>query len=425
MNEERFISNFCDWVSREKPDLSSKSTEWHGKISAILVAAGQCKARLRNLPLLPTTNGSFVAASTANLYLASREVAWSAPRGLELVLVDPEARDDHRRETLFQRLGVDELWKRNICEWIVRDHRTKHKRDDRRSLDYLVEEMVYLFLHRHLLVGLSDARDLKSIWVQADDDLSPTRARYVYYVDPDAPPNLLNQHVSNPEAPMRVLHPAYLERASYLVAIRETVTLEDSTAMAVAAEDLQLEARLTGETSAPKKETHPFIKWLQSSCGIAVLPRLTFFDMDLMGMTLSRECRWLIAKDPKGLLLLLRDHLLKDYHSDLQYIRQEVQCMKITCRDGQERQLKDTAVPSKSLLDSCPHIAFGEFPDPENANWSCFSSFSVTTQVNIKAYMQELQAVILSPIGTETLGAVGQIYTYLSKNCRNLKGDAK
>ncbi|EXF85575.1 hypothetical protein CFIO01_06881 [Colletotrichum fioriniae PJ7] len=180
MNEERFISNFCDWVSREKPDLSSKSTEWHGKISAILVAAGQCKARLRNLPLLPTTNGSFVAASTANLYLASREVAWSAPRGLELVLVDPEARDDHRRETLFQRLGVDELWKRNICEWIVRDHRTKHKRDDRRSLDYLVEEMVYLFLHRHLLVGLSDARDLKSIWVQADDDLSPTRARYVY-----------------------------------------------------------------------------------------------------------------------------------------------------------------------------------------------------------------------------------------------------
>ncbi|KAJ3939608.1 uncharacterized protein N0V96_010391 [Colletotrichum fioriniae] len=39
--------------------------------------------------------------------------------------------------------------------------------------------------------------------------------------------------------------------------------------------------------------------------------------------------------------------------------------------------------------------------------------------------MQELQAVILSPIGTETLGAVGQIYTYLSKNCRNLKGDAK
>ncbi|KAK1731486.1 uncharacterized protein BDZ83DRAFT_746429 [Colletotrichum acutatum] len=41
------------------------------------------------------------------------------------------------------------------------------------------------------------------------------------------------------------------------------------------------------------------------------------------------------------------------------------------------------------------------------------------------AYMQELQAVRSSRIGTETLGAVGQIYTYLSKNCRNLKGDAK
>ncbi|KAK1655998.1 hypothetical protein BDP81DRAFT_388853 [Colletotrichum phormii] len=40
------------------------------------------------------------------------------------------------------------------------------------------------------------------------------------------------------------------------------------------------------------------------------------------------------------------------------------------------------------------------------------------------AYMQELKAIRLSYIGTEALGAVGQIYEYLSKNCHKLKGDA-
>ncbi|KAK1655997.1 hypothetical protein BDP81DRAFT_388852 [Colletotrichum phormii] len=87
-------------------------------------------------------NGTFAAASTTNLFLASRDVAWSAPKGLGFVFVDPEARDDHRREALFHGLGVKKLSKREICERIVEDHRTKDKRDGPRPLDCLVEEMV-------------------------------------------------------------------------------------------------------------------------------------------------------------------------------------------------------------------------------------------------------------------------------------------
>ncbi|KXH62181.1 hypothetical protein CSAL01_05514 [Colletotrichum salicis] len=412
MNGKRFISDFCDWVSQEKPDLGSKSPEWHGKVSAIWVATGQCSGRLCSLAVLPTINGTFAAASTTNLFLASRDVAWRAPRGLELVFVDPEARDDHRREALFHGLGVKKLSKREICERILKDHRTKEKRDDPRPLDCLVEEMVYLLRHRHLLSSLGDARGSKSIWVQTDDRLGPTRVRHVYYVDPDATPNLLSQHSRDSTAPMRALHPAYFERVSYLEMIRDSAAVEDSTAIAEGTADGQVEAELANEISVPKKETYPFIKWLQSSCGIAVLPRLTFFDVDFRDRAISRECRWLIANDPEGLFLLLRDRLLRDYHSDLHYIRKEVREMQISCRDGRKRRLKDTAVPSRPLLDSCPHLTFGEFPDPDNPS----QPSPVELKDDFRGKMRDLKIFPMVSTADSSVEAPSVVYRSIDKD---------
>ncbi|KXH30602.1 hypothetical protein CNYM01_06505 [Colletotrichum nymphaeae SA-01] len=428
MDQDLFVSEFCDWGSREQPDLGSRSPEWHSKISTNIVNSYRERGRLRHLPIVPTTEGGFAPASMGNLYLGSQDVVRGAPKGLGLVFVDAKARGDPNREALFRWLQVPELKAGEVCELILRDHRTKNQRQEPRSPDCYVEEMVYLFLHRRLLANLSEQNIQRNLWVVTKDrELS--RARFVYCLDSDASPNLVSRHASKPAASITLLHPDYFERASYMHSTTDSPATEDTMASAtttadVRSEDICPESAEASAALIPARKTHPFIQWLASSCGIALLPRLTVVkarDAEGKLKTVSRECRWLIANDPKEFILLLRDHLLKDYLSDIQDIAMVVRKMPILCQDGQIRELKGTAIPSKALLESCPHLAFGNFPDPENRNWVCFSSFSVVTEVNDTAHMQELREIRLLDVNENTLEAVGRIYTFMSDNSHKVK----
>ncbi|GJC82809.1 hypothetical protein ColLi_05647 [Colletotrichum liriopes] len=61
MDDQLFVSHFCDWMVEEKPkDLGLKTSEWHDRVAVILVRANQSRGKLRQLPIVPTVHDESV-----------------------------------------------------------------------------------------------------------------------------------------------------------------------------------------------------------------------------------------------------------------------------------------------------------------------------------------------------------------------------
>ncbi|KAK0382401.1 hypothetical protein CLIM01_00214 [Colletotrichum limetticola] len=384
-----FVSHFCEWVSVEKPDLTTKSQKWHSKVAAILVRSESWKERLRRLPLVPTLDGDLLPARTADLYLAAKADIQGAPQGLGLFFVLPDARSDAKRDALFEWLGIKKITSNDICNRILQDHNKRNHGWDPRGTERLIEDAFYLF-HNHRPHWLPKM----NLWVATSNGNEVCRADAVYLIDPKIQHNLISKHSSEPKACMNVLHPDYFSRGE-----------------------------IAGEERAAQKGA--FIEWLKNKHGVATSFKLLVRDQSSSEVVLSRESRWLLKNDSMGFIQLLRDEWLRnglffEYRDCLSILHPHVQAMTVPCRDGVQRKLQDTAVPTKALLLHCPHLAFADFPDPEDLIWQKFGAFSVTTKPSVEAYVMELEMMKGLAIDADTMKAASHIYLYLANNSKEI-----
>lgn len=412
MDNDQFISQFCDWIAQEKPDLDAKSPKWHSKTAAILVESNYTKqSMLQSLPIVPTLDGNWVPASKKNLYLASNADARGAPHGLDFHFVNPEAKDDPNRAHLFSWLGIEKLKAKKICERILEDHRERNQSQNPRPQKCLIEDAFYLFLNKR-----PGPREKKlNLWVATANQNRPAHSRNVYIIDPDIRPNLISKYSSNRGSFLKLLHPEYFEYANNMSAANNDADAEE-----VAAESRDADGAAVVDKQ-PQKQKNAFAEWLKNSCEVATLPRLTFWDHQVNKDVLSKEWSWLRANAVDDLIILLRDHLMNDYSAAKSLIIGEVKEFMLNCQDERVRKLQDVAIPTKDLCDACPHLAIAKLPDPENKNWKCFSIFSVITEVNDEAYLRELEIICQLQVTNSTLETARRAYLYLSKNSAKVK----
>ncbi|KAJ0356388.1 hypothetical protein KNSL1_000099 [Colletotrichum chrysophilum] len=88
----------------------------------------------------------------------------------------------------------------------------------------------------------------------------------------------------------------------------------------------------------------------------------------------------------------------------------------VPCRDGKVRELQETAIPSSSLLEACPHINFADISEPNNDKWCFLSNFSVIVEAKDQARIRELEVLRRITSLENALEKIQPIYEYLAKN---------
>ncbi|KAJ0377663.1 hypothetical protein COL26b_004134 [Colletotrichum chrysophilum] len=172
----------------------------------------------------------------------------------------------------------------------------------------------------------------------------------------------------------------------------------------------------SGETETSAK-TDPFHQWLTGKdlCQLATRPRLTFYHRDSNEDRLTRERKWLIKHAVMDLVLLMRDDWAH-YAANQRTLIPAAKKLLVPCRDGKVRELQETAIPSSSLLEACPHINFADISEPNNDKWCFLSNFSVIVEAKDQARIRELEVLRRITSLENALEKIQPIYEYLAKN---------
>ncbi|KAF3797306.1 hypothetical protein GCG54_00009277 [Colletotrichum gloeosporioides] len=399
MKHRDFISQFCEWVKTEPDEFNSKSEEWHREVAKILVRDGCHLEQLRELPIVPTFNGTFVPAKSNNLFRASIDDAWTAPSSLNLQIVCCEVRRDSHREALFEFLRVAEINTANMCSIILNMHNYDDK--DRPPQD-LVAELIFLFRNRSC-VNATDRERLRHLWVVAADGRRTLRAGLIHFIDRKIKNNLILKHYTSSYC-LNFMDSEYSE---YIEVIERCRTHKEA------------ENQLIPPPGEIVTQMH-FRLWLEKSCGLARFPRLVTTRRRYAELT--KEWEFLSQNCVNDLLVLVRDRWAIEYYQYERLIAMEAKKLRVQCRDGRVRELQETALATDYLEQTCPHLNFVELPDPEHEDWkTILPRFSVVVEVSVDSSIQELQTLCDTPVTNTIADAARRIYRHLSQNSGKLK----
>ncbi|KAK2048647.1 hypothetical protein LZ31DRAFT_591337 [Colletotrichum somersetense] len=98
---------------------------------------------------------------------------------------------------------------------------------------------------------------------------------------------------------------------------------------------------------------------------------------------------------------------------------------KLKCYDGVIRPLDQVAIPTKGLLEACPHLFFADLSDPDSTKWQYLSEIKVATGVNDFAYLRELEVLSKLRITTSTLEHARRACQYKAQNRRRISWDTR
>jgi len=133
--------------------IQAQSMAWHRQVASLFCNEWQLKESLRDLPIIPLTDGSWVNAKTKHLYLVSGKENEHLPTGVDISIVDQAASQDSKRRHFFQFLGIEKYTPRQVCDLILELHVNGSSRLSDRADKDLVTDAAYLFKHRALLIA--------------------------------------------------------------------------------------------------------------------------------------------------------------------------------------------------------------------------------------------------------------------------------
>ncbi|KAK7428051.1 hypothetical protein QQZ08_005483 [Neonectria magnoliae] len=148
-------------------------------------------------------------------------------------------------------------------------------------------------------------------------------------------------------------------------------------------------------------------KWLLRSGDVSEVPIL------VRNFQLTPEWRFLRQVDVLDLLLVV-EQVCGATPSD--QLLEAVPRLRVQGHDGIRRPLGEMAIPTRDLVQACPHLPFAALPNPERLTF--LSKFGILTSLNTTARLQELDALTNLPIGRVDKRAVHEIYRGL---CRCLQ----
>lgn len=361
---------FSVWLAENGPAaLSAQPPEWHHQVASIFCHKTDLKTQLEDMKIVPIRDGSWACANCGNVYLPCDTEQEYVPSGIDILIIQQSAADDPVRRQFFEFLGIKSYTPQKVCSLILKLHsgQALHAMHNRAPED-LILDAAYLFKHQSQVLpqGPSD------IYFLVNKEGVPSRRKsQVYILDDTAESRLVAKYKNAPG------NPFYLLDARY-----ETWICSEEEATGIA-----------------------FRTWLLGSDAVSRVPKL------FRNANLSAE--WCFLRDTNVLDLLraIKHHIVTGNCNKL--ISMEATRLLVVCQDGVRRPLRESAVPTGILVQTCPHIAYIDVPEPEN--WIFLEHFGVPIKPDTMATLRELVALTTLPIDDVDVDAVHASYRRL--NC--------
>ena len=372
--------------------------DWHSRAASLILSImSKSSIRLinmiRELPLIPLSNGEWVDASKQELYHPA-ETGPEIPRDL-IITVDPGAAAISSRKALFTKLGVTDISPQTVVNRLLTYY---SRRGGASNLASPMAHVSYLYWHHEK----RDDPRLSLVWLYETNGRQVTSRRNLMYfktADEYGPYELLKAY-EHPTDPSRNIPECPV---SFLKSEYTTLFL-----------------------SSTRRHGSSWLKWLEKGLGVRPIPRIK-----LDGGSLSTEFRHIILYRPDKVVGVLKKHW-GDYEVDMsEPIMKTLSQSKVTCSGGQLRSLKDTYLPLHDLKDTVQTLGIGqEFPflkvsDDLEANmilrdWRFLHDFEVGFEPDLNFYVEVLRQHRRRNYrtwGSEIREKILKTYEFIAENC--------
>lgn len=366
---------FCEWVgSVGIAGLKEKSEKWHSKVATIFYQEGEwIKWKLKQLPIIPLRDGSWVRATETHLFLPSLNKNEHVPTGINISIVAESTVRDASRRKLYEYLDIKQYDPRQVCKLILELHKEIVSARGSRFANDLIADATYLFQHRTELDSYGVPRLLFA--AQKDGKDVAQWSPWIYMIDPKSKNGVIAKYKDTPGNPFSVLFDGY-----------ET----------------------SFRDKGMSRSFSDFREWLlRSSATFATIPDL------VRNSQLTPEWKFLRDQNVLDLLCVVRDQLSTTLLPAPKLI-EAVPRLEVRCLDGKSRPLGGLAVPTRDLKDNCPHLDFADLPTLQN--WRFLAKFGVITELDTTAILRELQALRQISIRDVDASAIRGLYEALNSD---------
>jgi hypothetical protein len=147
MSDYAFFLELTSLLRNAVGEFKAKPNDWHSHLASILIRLPQTySSQLASLPLVPLSDGSWMAARGRQILFPSTMAEFELPGGLKLSVVHSGAAADPKRRNLFKLLGVGDLNKKEPIIRHIQDlHISNRTNSSSLSRAALISQIKFLY----------------------------------------------------------------------------------------------------------------------------------------------------------------------------------------------------------------------------------------------------------------------------------------
>ncbi|KAI7196205.1 hypothetical protein KC324_g4509 [Hortaea werneckii] len=318
------------------------------------------------MPLIPMSDGKWIASDKGKFYFPEVAEGMSIPNGIEVAMISSEVKDPDRRK-LFTELGASKLRINEVFELILNQHKKASHSNKAWSCEQAVEHARFLYS----APSRPRSYTFKDFRLYGSDN--KLHAAEDLYMDDPKSTTTISTLFGKSNARIVFIHPRYFD---------PSVT----------------------EVSSG------WFNWLKNEVEVNTLPRLT-----RPGYHVSPEFHWLIDHKASSVWLsLLKDNpSFYDLSCCTREIKTDLSNAAVRCRDGQDRKLGDVYLPLKAVAEEpYAHVAVPllDIQQPDDYTWQNLQAIGLRTKPDIAFYLAVLKNMSLSSNPLASRGDVKKVY---------------
>ncbi|KAI0849615.1 hypothetical protein F5Y00DRAFT_261400 [Daldinia vernicosa] len=148
MSDEILLNDLASMVSNYPGQVRRRPPTWHSQLAKVLLPLAQVashKETLATLAIIPLSDGTWTSADQQPVFFSEDLDLKSFGVLNEILIIDPVAAADDNRRGLFQKLGISEIDRPDMCFKIAKLHASTSFNPQRITRTNLISHATFLF----------------------------------------------------------------------------------------------------------------------------------------------------------------------------------------------------------------------------------------------------------------------------------------
>ncbi|KAH8820670.1 hypothetical protein F5884DRAFT_745017 [Xylogone sp. PMI_703] len=379
LTTEDFISDVRTFILKHPVQFQSMLDAWHSRlVEALMISLLRSifwKSTISAMKMVPLRDGRWASMNQGNFLFPARSGQLVIPKGIDVFEIHPTAESDDYRRQLFTALGAREFEAKQICDIIVKTHKSPEFLPSALTPSDLISHVVFLYK-----AGWKNT-ERHDIWFVTEGG-SYCRGSQIY-MNSDMPYSAQSIFAKD-RLKVQFLHPDY-----YVIFSTQSLTPEVSS------------------------EPGDWQKWLVEQLHVSQIPRLANPPIGAP-FSLSNEFQFILDTYLSTDLLLLirhnwgyyskwivdkgRDETKSAWRVSQHKLRETISSINVKCRQGVSSTLNKSFLPLSSLqLESFVSVPFLDVPEPDNDEWDFLKHFGVIVELDASFFVECLRRLKDAP----------------------------